>query len=176
VKRLVALLAAVVALAVGVGAVAAADGAGVQTRTVSFVLNTASCGNLAPGTSIMGSGTERSITTVRTDRHDVTTISNYTYASGTADDGHGNIYVFHYRNRFRVTNSAASPAVFTGKMRDAFSLDGDGPAGRLSNGFFANVTFQFNAAGEITSASFAALLSRGDPIDFSTGVAHCDPL
>lgn len=173
-KLLIGALALVVGLAVGVGSAAAAGGADIQTRTVGFVLSSDACDNLPAGTTVTGTGTEKSITSVRTDQNGVTTISNSTHTHGTAVDADGNPYVFNYGNQFRVTNSPADPTVFNGTMNDAFSLAG--PNARLSNGFLANVTFEFNDAGVIIAASFDALHSRGNPIDFSTGLAQCDPL
>lgn len=173
-KVLIGTLALVIALAVGIGSAAAAGGADVQTRTVGFVLSSDACNNLPAGTTVTGTGTEKSITNVRTDQNGVTTISNSTHTHGTAVDADGNTYVFNYSNQFRVTNSPAGPAVFNGTMNDAFSLAGS--AARLSNGFLANVTFEFDAAGAIIAASFDPLHSRGNPIDFSTGLGQCDPL
>lgn len=175
-KKLIGALVTVVLVAMGAGTAAAAGGAEVQTRTVGFVLSSATCGDLDPGTSITGTGTEKSITNTRTDRDGVTTISNSTHTNGTAVDEGGNTYVFSYSNQFRITNSLASPAVFTGTMNDAFSIEGHGQGPKLRNGFLANVTLEFGPAGEIIGASYDALHSRGDAIDFGTGAAHCDPL
>jgi hypothetical protein len=173
-KVLIGTLAVVIALAVGIGTAAAAGGADVQTRTVEFVLSSDACDNLPDGTTVTGTGTERSITNVRTDQNGVMTISNTTHTHGTAIDGDGNTYVFNYSNEFRVTNTTGDQATFNGTMNDSFSLVGS--AGRLSNGFLANVTFEFDSTGAIIAASFDPLHSRGNPIDFATGLAQCDPL
>ncbi len=173
-KVLVGTLAAVIALAIGIGSAAAAGGADVQTRTVGFVLSSDACDNLPAGTTVTGTGTEKSITNVRTDRNGVTTISNSTHTHGTATDADGNTYVFNYSNQFRVSNTSTDQATFNGTMNDSFSLAGQ--AARLSNGFLANVTFEFDNNGAIIAASFDPLHSRGNPIDFSTGLAVCDPL
>jgi len=176
VKKFVTSITVAVALAVGVGTAAAAGGADVQTRTVGFVLSSATCAHLESGTSITGTGTEKSITVTRTDRDGVTTVANSTHTHGTAVDQDGNTYVFSYSNQFRITNTLADPAVFSGTMNDAFSLAGGGHAARLSNGFRADVTFEFDQAGQIVGASFDPLQARGDPIDFVTGASLCDPL
>ena len=55
-------------------------------------------------------------------------------------------------------------------MVDSFSLAGNGPA-KLQNGFQAGFTTDFE-----TLFAFDELNSRGDPIDFTTGTAICDPL
>ena len=169
-KRLVTLVLAAAALALG-GTSALA--AGVE-KPVSFVMTSAQCPHLPPGTTITGTGTEKSIEHVTTDRKGITTIHNVTHSHGTAKDQAGNTYVFNYANSFRISNSATSPAVFSGLMIDAFSLAGRGPA-RLHNGFIAVFTLEFGTTPEPT-ARFQELHSRGDPIDFDTGEARCDPL
>jgi hypothetical protein len=95
---------------------------------------------------------------------------NATHDQGTATDQDGNAYVFNYNNEFRVSNTVAHQNVFSGLMIDAFSLAGHGPA-RLHNGFVAKVTTT-----DFMVFSFKALHVNGDPIDFATGDAHCDPL
>jgi len=173
-RKLVVVMAAAIALAVGIGTVSAAGGADVHTRTVSFVLSSDRCPNLDPRTTITGTGTEKSISNVRTDQSGVMTIENNTHTHGTATDRDGNTYVFNYSNQFRITNSTADPSTFTGTMNDSFSLAGD--AQNLTNGFHAGVTFEFDQSGNIVSASFDQNQAHGDPIDFSTGTAICDPL
>jgi hypothetical protein len=172
VKRLAAAAIAVVALAVAVtGAIAANGGATIDTFPVSFVISSDACSSLADGVTVTGSGTETSITTTRTDGEGVTTIVNATHAHGTATDLDGNVYVFNYSNEFRVSNTAAEPAVFSGLMTDQFSLAGNGPA-RLHASFVAGITTDFSIF------SWDVRNSRGDPIDFATGPVgqHCDPL
>ena len=94
----------VVALALSLGSlVAASEGATVETSPVSFVLTSATCSNLPSGTELTASGTQKSITTTRTDRDGVVTVSNSTHAHGTATDQDGNTYVFNYSNEFRAT-------------------------------------------------------------------------
>ena len=87
-----------------------------------------------------------------------------------ATDQAGNAYVFDYSNEFRVSDSVASPGVFTGTMSDHFSLGGSGPA-KVSNGFLASLTTDL-----ATFFTFEEINSRGDPIDFATGEEECDPL
>jgi hypothetical protein len=141
----------------------------IETFPVRFTLSSAQCSNLASGTTLTGSGIEKSITIERTNASGVTTVINTTHAHGTATDQDGNVYVFNYSNEFRVSNTVASPDVFTGLMTDHFSNSGSGPA-KLNNGFVARVTF--------TPTSFTAVPIRsfGDPLSFPDGVAHCDPL
>jgi hypothetical protein len=159
----------IAALALGVGsAVAGGGGATVDTFPVNFVMDSSTCSNLAPGTTLTGSGTEKSITVAKT-KNGVTRIHNTSHAHGTATDQDGNTYVFNYSNSFNVADTAASPGVFSGIMNDHFSLAGNGPA-HLNNGFQAVFTTDF------TSFTFDPLKSHGDPIDFATGAAHCDPL
>jgi hypothetical protein len=169
-KRMAIFAVVVASLGFGGGsALAAGGGATVDTFPVNFVLSSATCSNLPDGTTITGSGTETSMTTIRTDRSGVTMIVNATHARGIATDQAGNEYVFNYSNEFRVSDTTANPGTFSGLMTDSFSLSGSGPA-RLSNGFTAGITTDFASFG------FQELNSRGDPIDFATGTAICDPL
>lgn len=165
------LVLATAAGALGVtSALAANGGATIEEFPVSFAMSAATCPNLPAGTVIEGTGTMKSITTTRTDKAGVTTIQNASHAQGTATDQAGNSYVFEYENNFRLSNSAAEPGVFSGRMTDSFSLAGPGPA-KLHNGFQAIFTTDF-----ATFATFEELNSRGDPLDFATGAAVCDPL
>jgi hypothetical protein len=141
----------------------------IETFPVDFTLSSAQCSNLADGTTLTGSGIEKSITIERTNASGVTTVINATHAYGTATDQAGNVYVFDYSNELRVSNTLASPDVFTGVMTDHFSNSGSGPA-TLNNGFVANVTFT------PTSFSVVPISSFGDPLSFPDGAAHCDPL
>jgi hypothetical protein len=171
-KRLAVSAAAVMALLLSAGTtIAAGGGPVVETIPMSFApLNSETCSNLPAGTTITWSGTGTSITTTRTDRNDVTTIGNLTYANGIATDQVGNSYSFTYTNIFRIKNTLADPAVFSGPMIDSFSLTGPGPI-RLRAGFVAIFT---NDAGTF---HFAPLHSYGDPIKFTDPWAHrCDPL
>ena len=98
----------------------------------------------------------------------VAVIVNSAHATGTATDQNGNTYVFDYSNAFRGTESGG---VVSGLMNDHFSLAGNGPA-NLSNGFtgvFHTDFFSFFTVDPV-------IRSSGDPIDFVTGTAHCDPL
>ncbi|HWT22609.1 MAG TPA: hypothetical protein VN213_03805 [Solirubrobacteraceae bacterium] len=152
------------------GAVAAAAPAQVERGEVEFVIEPGQCSKLPAGTTVEGSGRNKSVTRTTTDpATGVQTIVNYTRAWGTAEDDDGNRYRFDYRNSFHVVNSAAAPAVFTGTMFDLFALEGRGPA-RLRNGFVAI----FTMAGE--TATYQPLYAWGDPIDFAAGTARCDPL
>jgi hypothetical protein len=175
VKQLVITALASVALTVGLASEVAAGGATIETTTVTFTITSAHCQYLPAGTTITGSGTQKSITNVRTDASGITTIENSTHAHGTATDNHGNTYVFNYSNSFRASNSVASPGTFSGSMTDAFSLAGNGPA-RLHNGFEAGIT----SSDGFVSASWNVKSSRGDPISFATGpieaAHHCDPI
>lgn len=136
---------------------------------MSFSLSSATCSNLPAGTTVNGSGPEKSITNTRT-RGGVTTMINTTHAHGRATDQVGNAYVFNYSNHFRASNTAANPDQFSGKMVDSFSLAGRGPA-RLHNGFLARFTTDFTSF-----FNLQPIHSRGDPISFPDGAAHCDPL
>jgi hypothetical protein len=170
--RRIAVVTAVVFLvmAFGMGSALAARPK-VETSTVTFTLSSATCSNLPSGTTISGTGSERSITTTRTDGNGVTTVMNTTHTHGTATDQDLTIYVFDYSNEFRVSNTVAAPDLFSGLMTDHFSLSGSGPA-KLNNGFVA----RFTASANFSSFSFQPIHSHGDPISFPEGAAHCDPL
>ena len=159
----------VVSLALSLGTlVAASKGATQETFPVSFVLTSETCSNLPSGTVLTGSGTEKSITTTRTDRDGIVTVTNSTHAHGTATDQDGNEYIFNYSVAYRATLEAG---VYSGFISDAFALAGRGPA-RLENGFvgeFVSDFFSFFTATNVIS-------SHGDPLDFATGAVHCDPL
>jgi hypothetical protein len=150
-------------------ALAGGNGATIETSAVSFTITSAGCSYLPAGTTITGSGTEKSITVKKTLANGVTRYHNTSHATGTATDQAGNTYVFDYSNDFTVSDSG-SPGQFTGGMEDHFSLAGNGPA-KLSNGFKATVNTDF-----ATYFTLTPLQSRGDPIDFATITAHCDPL
>ena len=143
----------------------------VEKFPVTFSLSSVQCSNLAAGTTLDGSGIEKSITTVRTNASGVTTIMNVSHAHGTTTDQDGNVYVFDYSNAFRGTNTVANPDLFTGLMTDHFSNSGSGPA-KLNNGFIANITF----APDFSTFSAVPISSFGDPLSFPDGTAHCDPL
>jgi hypothetical protein len=161
-----------VLLVLGVTSAEAANGGGKTTSTypVSFVMSSATCSNLPAGTTVTGSGTETSITTTTVDANNVSTMVNSTHANGTAIDQAGNSYVFNYSNAFRASNTVADPGVFSGSMTDAFSLAGNGPA-NLHNGFVADFTTDFTYW-----TYYNVTHAKGDPIDFTSGAAHCDPL
>jgi hypothetical protein len=148
--------------------VAARSGADASTFPVSFVITSAGCPNLPDGTIITGAGAETSITTT-VSQHGEDTLVNSTHAHGTATDQDGNTYVFEYANSSRGVLS--EEGILTGQMNDHFSLAGNGPA-HLVNGFNADFVLDFN------TFAFSAdpKHSFGDPIDFATGAAHCDPL
>jgi hypothetical protein len=163
VKRFALAVIAIAVLALAAGSALAATPT-IDVFPVEFTLSSDTCPNLASGTTIVGTGSETSITSVSTDKTGVTTVMNTSHAHGTATDQAGNTYVFNYANHFRVSDTGPGTG-FSGEMVDAFSLAGNGPA-RLSNGFRAVFTF----------LTLEELTSRGDPLDFSTQQAKCDPL
>jgi hypothetical protein len=166
VKRLALATSVVVALLLPGSAVADTT---VEHIPVDFVLSSAACPNLPPGTTVTGAGTETSVTKTST-RNGITTIFNTSVAPGRATDQDGNRYRFLYFNQFRVSNTTAEPDLFRGVMVDRFLLRGGGPA-RLSNGFTARITTNFADV-----FTFDPISSFGDPLNFATGEARCDPL
>ena len=175
-KRLLTALAGVCALAIGVGnAVGADGGAQISTVSASFApLSSDTCPFIPSGVSFSWSGPETQITNTRTDANGDTTLSVRSHAEGNATDQDGNEYAFNYSNQFRVTNTVSDPGTFSGTMTDHFSLAGHGI--HLSNGFIATITIAFDENGNVVAFSADPINSRGDPISFPDGVAHCDPL
>jgi hypothetical protein len=142
----------------------------VESFPADFTLTSDQCPNLPEGTTITGTGTGTSITKTRTDRRGITTVFNSSIAPGRATDQDGNRYRFLYINQFRVTNAEPGPLPYSGIMVDLFVLRGHGPA-HLKNGFIARITTDL---GEMFT--FDPIHAFGDPIDFETGAAICDPL
>ena len=140
----------------------------IETFDADFTLSSATCSNLPSGTTLEGFGTGISVTTERTNARGVTTIMNSTHIHGTSTDQAGNVYVFNYSNSFRVSNTIASPGVFSGMMTDHFSNSGSGPA-TLNNGFVANIQLA-------PTFVVVPIHSFGDPLSFPDGAPHCDPL
>jgi hypothetical protein len=182
-KRLAATSIALVSLLVGLpgGVALAADGVpDVQISQATFEMsppaandpNGKGCPKLPAGTTISGTGQSVSVTLDRTDRSGIRTIRNVTTINGTADDQNANRYVFHYNNEFRMSNTLAQPAVFSGTMSDLFVLTGR--TLRLRNGFVAD----FTTDAGLTSVTWKVRRAFGDPILFAPGpvVARCDPL
>jgi hypothetical protein len=141
----------------------------VEKVSEDFVISSAQCPNLPAGTTITGAGTGTSVTKVRTDSSGTTSVNNLTVIPGRATDQAGNEYRFFYRNSFLVSKTA-SESLFTGEMVDLFMLRGSGPAD-LRNGFVANLTTNL-----VDVFLFDPISEFGDPIDFETGAAICDPL
>jgi hypothetical protein len=168
VKRLVTGAVAIAVLLTPCGALAKTKRR-VETSPATFTLTSATCPNLPPATTITGTGTITSITWTTT-RHRRTTVTNSSLAPGTATDQAGNQYTFLYSNQFRVSNTRAHRKRYSGVMIDIFTLQGTGPV-KLSNGFLARFRTDFK-----NRQSFRPIDAFGDPIDFATGQAHCDPL
>jgi hypothetical protein len=138
-----------------------------------FTITSENCSELPPGTTITstaGTLTEITWTTRRRGRR---TVTNSELAPGTATDQAGNQYTFLYSNQSRVTNTRRRPKVYRGFMIDVFTLQGTGPA-TLSNGFLARFTTDLSETFDLFR--LRPIDAFGDPIDFETVTAHCDPL
>jgi hypothetical protein len=169
-RRVGAMLVVIAAVSIW-GALPAEAAPVIETRQVGFTLSSSVCPNLPSGTTIEGSGTEKSITTFLTRAGGVTTVMNTTHTHGTATDQDGNTYVFDYSNEFRASNTAADPDLLSGLMTDHFSLSGPGPA-RLNNGFVARIEF----TPDFSFFQAHPISSHGDPLSFPDGIELCDPL
>ena len=168
-KRLALALVGAAALAFAFGDVVLAHGATVDTFPTGFVLTSGTCSNLAAGTTLTATGTGKSITTTRIDRDGAFLVENSAHSTGTATDQDGNTYVWSYSNSFHGTSDESG--VVTGTMTDSFVLTGRGPAS-LNNGFHGTFVTDFATFFTVPEVTF----SHGDPIDFVSGAAHCDPL
>jgi hypothetical protein len=160
----VTMVAAAGVVAVGVPAAQAA--AQVDTFPVTWTLTSDVCPNLPAGTTVTGTGVEKSVTAMPARPGGF--LVNATHAQGTATDQDGNVYVFSYSNEVRATPQ--SDGLFVGLMTDHFSLSGSGPA-TLSNGFVARISTDF-----ATLFTLDPVSAHGDPISFPGGEAVCDPL
>jgi hypothetical protein len=169
VKRLALAAIAVVFLLSPSSAAAGGWETTVERFPADFTMSWEACPNLPEGTTITGTGTGTSVTKTRTDRRGTTTVFNSSIAPGRATDQAGNRYRFLYSNQFLVSKTS-SESLFTGRMVDLFVLHGNGPA-NLRNGFLANIRTDLGDVFE-----FDPIFEFGDPIDFETGVAECDPL
>jgi hypothetical protein len=150
-----------------------ASGAAGQTTErsrVSFRLTSETCSRLPSGTVLRGSGRQRSTTTTITNANGTSTVVNYTRARGVARSTRGPRYRFDYQNSFAVTNTVENPALYTGTMFDVFELVRRGRT-TLHNGFVATYTTDLGQSNTYTS-----LYAFGDPVEFPSGAAHCDPL
>jgi hypothetical protein len=167
-KRLVLIAVAAAALLLPGSAVAGGVTTTIESFPADFEMSWETCPNLPEGTTITGTGTGRSVTKTKTDRHGITTVFNSSIARSKATDQDGNRYRFFYSNQFRVSNTTADPDTYTGIMVDLFLLRG-GPA-KLRNGFLARITTDFE------NFAYDPIFAFGDPLDFETGAAMCDPL
>ena len=170
-KRLTLAVGVLVASALALAASTSAAGPPtVDEFPVSFVLTSAACPNLPPGTTVEGTGSGKSITSTRTGqerRHDGD--EHHTLVREGDRPGGQPVRLQLLEQLQRLEHGADRPRL-TGRMVDSFSLAGGGPA-RLTNGFQAGFTTDFRAL-----FAFEELNSIGDLIDFATGEAICDPL
>jgi hypothetical protein len=146
-----------------------ANGA-IKTETpVTFTITAVQCPSLPAGTVLQGSGELRNIVNTHASRG-ITRQTTTAHASGTATDQAGNTYAWVYANQLNETNTPPSLDWY-GTMIDHFSLAGSGPA-HIIAGFVADSYHD-------TAFTFWFLTPRsvvGDPIDFASLSAHCDPL
>jgi hypothetical protein len=133
--------------------IAPARAADVTVEPVAWQLTAEACSELPAGTTVDGSGVLRTVTTSTAERTIV-----IAHATGTATDQNGTTYHWIYSNE--AISTASSTLII-----DHFSLSGPGSA-RLSNGFVVR----------FTADAVDVIHAHGDPLDFETFEAHCDPL
>ena len=137
------------ALLLGPG-VAVASAAPPAQRPVAWTLTAAQCPNLPTGTTVTGTGTLREVQGGRV---------SVEHATGTATDQAGNVYRWSYS--FRAVSRSEDSELWV----DHFVVAGAGPA-TLNNGFVA-----------VISPDGADVIHEfGNPINFETLTAICDPL
>jgi len=147
--RIAGVVAIAGALLLGPG-VAVAPAAPPAQRPVAWTLTAAQCPNLPAGTTVTGTGTLQEVQGGR--------VSNE-HATGTATDQAGNVYRWSYS--FRAVSRSGDSELWV----DHFVVAGAGPA-RLNNGFVA-----------VISPDGADVIHEfGDPVNFETLTAICDPL
>jgi hypothetical protein len=139
----------------------------------TFTIKSGDCSELPPETTITSTGGTLTETTWTTKRRGLRTVTESELATGTATDQAGNQYTFLYSNQSRVTNTKRRPKVYKGIMIDIFTLEGTGPA-TLSNGFLARLTTDLTPTFDLFR--LRPIDAFGDPIEFETVTAHCDPL
>lgn len=146
-----------------------ANGA-IKTETpVTFTITAVQCPSLPAGTVLQGSGELRNIVNTHTSGG-ITRQTTTAHAAGTATDQAGNTYAWVYANQLNETNTPPSLDWY-GTDIDHFSLAGSGPA-QINANFVADSYHD-------TAFTFWFLTPRsvvGDPIDFASLSAHCDPL
>ena len=176
-KRVSMIVALAGSLAIG-SAAAAGAGSGdderptVETAEVSFTISWENCSELSQGSVIEGVGALTSVTTERATGGGATAVKTVNIAVGTATDQTGGTYSWIYDNRTWVSNTVDAPDAFAGLMVDKFVLSGDGPE-FLDNGFSADFSYD---ASDDASTRIIPGAAIGDPIDFETLDARCDPL
>ena len=147
-----------------------ANGA-IKTETpATFTITAVQCPSLPAGTVLQGSGELRTIVNTHASGRGITRQTTTAHAQGTATDQAGNTYAWVYANQLNETNTPPSLDWY-GTMIDHFSLAGSGPA-QINAGFVADSFHD-------TGYTFFFLTPRsvvGDPIDFASISAHCDPL
>jgi hypothetical protein len=151
-RRIAGVVAFAGVLLLGPGA-AAASAAPPTQRPVEWRLTADQCPNLPAGTTVNGIGT---LTEVQGGRVSIER------ATGTATDQAGNVYRWSYS--FRAVSRPGKSQLWV----DHFVLAGAGPA-RLNNGFVAEAS----PDGEDI---IRVIHEFGNPIDFETITAICDPL
>jgi hypothetical protein len=137
-------------------------GAPAIVSTAEFRIAAGQCPDLPAGLSITGRGISRTIT-----HESATGFNVFTVIKGLASDSKNGHYRFTYHN----TVTGPGPGGVS-LISDHFSLVGTGTASGLRSAFAAKIAF--DATGGVTL--FEPLFVVGNPLDFATGTAICDPL
>jgi hypothetical protein len=137
-----------------------------NSTPVTFTITSSQCASVPAGADIQASGVVTNITRTQPTGSALRQVIT-SHAYGTATDALGNTYVWSYSNQQNSTSSDGQ--TWTGSMVDHFSLTGNGPV-HIVAGFTGSATYS------ATSLTITPDNVIGDPIDFDTITAHCDPL
>ena len=138
-----------------------------HSHPVSFTITSSQCPSGVPvGANVQGNGFQTDISRVHVTGSVMREIVT-SHASGTAVDQLGNTYVWSYSFQQNATSSDGQN--WAGSAVDHFSMTGNGPV-HIVAGFVGSVTYSANTF-TITPSTVI-----GDPLDFATLSAHCDPL
>jgi len=167
--RLASALVAIVLWGVAADAAYAARKAAANPNShpVAFTITSSQCSSVPAGANVVqGNGLQTDIARVQVTGGVMREIIT-SHAYGTAIDQLGNTYVWSYSAQQNATSSDGQN--WAGSFVDHFSLTGNGPV-HIVAGFVGSVTYS------ATTFTITPSTVIGDPIDFATLSAHCDPL
>ena len=173
-RRLAAVALAMLSVALPAAGALADDAtppAPTAVKKVSFTITAKQCPDLPQGVTIKGAGTSRKWESASVDAAGMTHYSAVTIVTGTATDNKGGRYRFDYHDSFSTSHTTVP---YVALLTDHFDLVPRGAfGGGLHTFFVANVTVKSE---DPFDAAFEPTYVQGDPTDFTTLKAHCDPI